>query len=246
MNKKQIIIYGKVNGKRGIVVLGQIHGTVLKGIQCHCECEHSKISHLQSEPNFIVEGCFDCGVIRTYNIYTEEVKTVFECKPYRLCPALDDSLLVMYWKNGWFISQIQWQKEIEKFHVTQSIQIVNQAIRMMCYVPKRDIVVLTSWSPKHIRAINMNDGLQLWEVSGMVAERNIDPWRLCCDPSGYFFVCDHANDRILVLDGGPSELLQVLLKEVDTGAIYNVHWHDIQPHLTVFHETAISCFKVTW
>ena len=93
----------------------------------------------------------------------------------------------------------------------------------MCFVPKHDVLVLTSWSPKHIRAIKMSDGLHLWEVVGEVSEGVIDPWGLCSDPSGHVYVCDNANDRILLFDGGSGELLQVLLKEVDTGEVYNVH-----------------------
>ena len=125
----QVIISGPVSKGRGIVVMDRRDGTMLKTLKCHCECEGSNvsrnISQLRCEPNYIMEGCFYCGVITTYNITTSAVKSVFTRKPYRMCPCLEDSLLVMYWKNGWFVAQLEWQKESETFEVKRLYSYTN-------------------------------------------------------------------------------------------------------------------------
>ena len=243
----QLIMYGELGQETGIIVMNRGDGSVLTRIRRACQHNALSMCNSSTAPNHIIEACFYCSEIRTYHMETEDANTIYHCKPYRMCPGPDGSLLVMYCKNEWFVSQFEWDKDNRRgqIQVTRSIKILNQAVGTMSYVRQNDAIVVTSWSPKHVRAISLNDGSTLWEVSGEVAGKDIDPWGVCCDSTGHIYVGDTANSRVLLLDSQSGEVLQVVLNEKNVHKVHNISWVSSQPCLTVFHDNGITCFNVS-
>ena len=159
--KNQLVMYGVAGQETGITVMDRGNGSVLMRVKRACQHDALSMCDSSTAPGQILEACFDCSEIRTYHVETKDVKTIYHCKPYRMCPGPDGSLLVMYYKDEWFLSQFEWDKRGGQIQVVRSVKIVNQAIGAMCYVRQHDAIVVTSWSPKHVRAISLKDGSTL-------------------------------------------------------------------------------------
>ena len=196
-----------------ITILDQT-GNVIKEITSECprRCyhyEYRQVTEHPADPNFIVESCELCCIIRSYNIHNGEGKTICKCKPLTMCVGPDQTLLVLDDKKQ--LLKLQWNKEKKQLELTTSIQTnvtLSTDYNRMCYVKKQNICVFTLHRPHSVTAVKHTDGSTLWEVSGQINGRMIKPTGVTCDDLGCVYVVDRESGRLLIFDSLEGMFLQ--------------------------------------
>ncbi len=91
---------------------------------------------------------------------------------------------------------------------------------------------LSSWEDNKIQAINPNATI-IWEVTGKCEGEEINPNGMCADDSGYIYVADGANNRVLQISS-VGKIERCLFHT--EGYVNDVKWLEMNKKLLVFHD----------
>ena len=191
----------------------------------------------------MIEACSSCGVIQRYDIQTSESKITYKkCKPLCICKGPRSSLFVLAQEGD--LLQLGRKQNESEMKLIRRIDTKEKLINHMCYIENSHLLVLTT--DKQIQAINPENGLVIWKFTQDVDKKKLNPNGLCFSPNGQIFVADGWNERLIVLNGETGELIQVMLKDEETGWIYDVFWIRHPPQLILLHENhrTISVYNV--
>ena len=231
-SRDQLVIRGQSYGSDEQFICTMARRAGNKAAEIKSECHHRFcpiIEHLV-DPDFILEACFECGEIRSYNINTAESKTVYSgCKPRRICKGPEGSVFVIDKTDG--LLQLEWRKEKEELDLVHRIQTGMKNAWGICYMEQYKILVITSYH--NIKAINPETGSVLWEFTQDEEGKKLFPREVCCDVDGRIYVADGTNEQLIVLNDMTGELIQVLLK--DKYWVFDMCWTSFPPQLTVCH-----------
>ena len=210
----QIILTGEKHDEQVITIRDEMTGNVVKEITSKCPELHEHFLYRQvtehpTDSNYIIESCPLCRTIRSYNVHSGDEKIIFDtCKPVTMCAGPDQTLLVLDDKKQ--LLQLQWNKENTQLELIDSVKtdvkVHHYAVsNRMCYVKQQNICVFTSYHFHSIAAVKCSAGSTLWEVSGEINGRKIEPDGVTCDDIGRVYVPDGGRSRLLVFgsfDGG--------------------------------------------
>ena len=210
----------------------------IKSECCHISCP---IIEHPVDPNFILEACSKCKVIRSYNIITAESKTVFTgYKPWKVCKGPESSVFVIIVVGE--LLQLKWRKEKEELELVHRIHTSVDYAWGICYMEQFNILVITS--NYNIKAVNPVTGSVVWQFTQDVEGDELDPRGVCCDMDGRIYMVDGYNYWLILLNGETGEVMQILLKDVQTRRIHDVCWTSSPPQLTVLQENHFSTYNV--
>ena len=228
-----------------MVVKDLQEGNTFRDITPWCNHNHSCcISAHPTVPTYIVETCWWCDVVRSYsfNVNDNTISDFMGLKPDKLCSSPGHTLLVMD-TNG-FLSQLCWDDVRQQFNVAHTLETNLTYVSRMCCVKCYEILVATSTSSNRIAAIELNNGIPLWDTGNEVNGEKIVPAGLCSDDSGFVYVADNKQSWLIVLDGASGERMKVLSLR-PRGYIWDVCWTTSKPHLIILRDDSISCYDVT-
>ena len=243
-SRDQLVIRGQSYGSDEQFICTMARQTGNKTAQFKSKCCHMfcPIMEHPVDPNFILEACGTCEVIRSYNVITSESNTICTgCKLISACKGPESSVFVID-REGELL-QLEWREDREKRKTVHRIQTgVKFALGMwstygMCYMEQSNILVFTF--DHSIEAINPGTGSVVWQFTQNVEGKKLDLCGVCCDLDGRLYLADGKNKRLIVLNGKTGGLLQVLLKDDETGGVYGVCWMSSPPQLTVHHVASI-------
>ena len=240
----QKILLASSKEKRCIRIVDKEMGNKLVNITSLCHHSGSLVMEHPTDPDYVLEACSSCGMIRCYKINNAESKTVYKgCKPLCICKGPDGSVFVMAQKGE--LLQLKWDDQRKQLELVLKTKTDETLVNGMCLIEEYNTLVLTS--TKYIKALNPMSGAVLWEFSQEVERKKLNPHGLCCDMDGRVYIADGWNERLIVLKGESGELKQVLLTDKNTGWIRDVHWINPPPQLTVFHGKLqrVSNYNVT-
>ena len=240
-SKDQLVIRGDSYGSREQLIWTVTRQTGNKTAQFKPECCHifCPIIEHPVDPNFALEVCRWCEVIRSYNINTTETKTVCAgYKPWTICRGPEGSVFVID-KTGALL-QLEWRPEKEELELVHRIQTSEEPGLGICYMEQSNILVMVS--DQNIKAINPETGSVVSEFTQDVEGKKLDLRGVSYDLNGRIYVADGHNERLVVLNGETREVIQVSLK--DEGWVFDVCWTSSPPQLTVLHGFYCSTYNV--
>ena len=246
--QKQILARIEVNDRFFIRVLDIFARTEVSSV-ISSDCNHRSsciITH-PSYSHFVLEGCDLCGLIRNYNIHTEECSIVYTgWRPGRICHGPTSCILV---QDGCFFSQspavfkLKWEKEERQLYIDH-VCIKDGMIQKLCYVESLNILVTISCH-KEIKAVKLDSNNPVWKLSGEVSGHVIKPDALTTDAEGNIYVSDGANNRILTINALTGNVMSILLlAEEGKGPIRSLFWSDTEPNLTMIRKDKISTYNI--
>ena len=211
-------------------------------------CGHSCCPIIEHpvNPDFILEACSECEVIRSYDINTAESKTIYAgYKALMLCKGPEGYMFAADRQGELLL--LLWREEKEELVVAEKIQIQTdmQYVRRICYIERSKILVITSHH--NIKAINPETGSIRWEFTQDVDDRELDPRGVSYDLDGRVYVADGTNGSIMVLKGETGQLIQVHCMDESMGWLYDVCWTKDPPQLYVHHGDpyVVSTYNIT-
>ena len=87
------------------------------------KCEHTLCPIIDHpvDPDVILEGCFECGVIRSYNMNIAAGSKIVhkECEPLRMCKGPEGSVFVIDEQGE--LLQLKWKEEKEELKLVHRI-----------------------------------------------------------------------------------------------------------------------------
>ena len=117
----ELVVYIRiaVAGTFYIRVLNRPTGALIREIrpQCQHDCFHCLIRH-PADLNCVLESCWDCRVIRSYNLKTGKCNVVlFQFCTYRTCDGPGGTILSFGFNK---LSQLQWNEQEQKLQVVKT------------------------------------------------------------------------------------------------------------------------------
>ena len=107
--ENQLLMYGETDSKMHILAFNPSTGAFIDDIKSlcdHCYCCTSNICRNPMDDDCVQETCARCRKIRSYNINTDEIRTVFNRKRIEaLCLGPDNTVLGVE-ENG-FMYQLE-------------------------------------------------------------------------------------------------------------------------------------------
>ena len=240
LNKiNQSFIRGWNGGAFCIKSYDRKNSRVINEIKCHCDhglvssciCEHPV------DPDVVLETCWECGKIRSYNMNTGKSADIYtESAVTAICTGPAGSILGVGEQGR--ITKFRLKNNCEELELVHSVETNIRAARYMCYVEQRNTLFLSTI--RQICAVAVRDGSIIWKFN----HHDIDPSGLCHEEGR---ICV-ANDRggVVTFDSRNGKLLQQLIQDVV--CCRDVFWTSAQPQLTVLHskglERIVSTFYV--
>ena len=217
----QLLVRVKIGTKYCIRVIHRLTGNQINEIAS--KCDHYKVcvnKHPRDE-DIVLENCFSCGEIHTYNVHTAKSISVHKGPEIRImCCGPAGSLLAVDKKlNG--LLKLDWpnvQSHEPQVICRVNVPANNKGFLGFCYVECQNILICTSRDPVsdadyEISAVKLEDGTILWRLFGPVDGIIIKPLCIACDQEGNAYVTDKATNRILKIDSLTGQVLGVLLFE---------------------------------
>ena len=218
--------------KKNIKVLERRTGQTIFKFTSACRHFHCVIIEHPGDPKFMLEACWECGEIRSYNINTGAcIITYIACKPRNICKG-QGSCSYLSSEEGQIL-KLQSTKEKGEIELVSRIHTHETSTHKLCYTERHRALVLSS--TKYMIGLNPVQGHVLWHFQKDVEGKRLNVNGLCCDRDGRVYVADGGNERLIVLNGKTGKLLVVLLKGERTGPIHDVYWTNFSPQLTVLH-----------
>ena len=217
-------------------------GSLIKEIKRQCDhnswiCEHSV------DPDVIIETCPICSKIRTYNMNSSESADIYTGAAVTvICTGPAGSILGA--DNKGRIKLFRWKYNSKELELFYSVKTNIRYVRNMCYIEHIDAVVLSRLSSHQVCAVQLHDGLTLWEFNQKINGRGIEPCGLCHDTDGRIYVVLAGVPDIIILDSRTGKLLQHLIEDVELCC--DICWTNTRPQLTVLHNFGmkISTFNI--
>ena len=152
-SRDQLVIRGQSYGSDEQFICTMARQTGKKMAQFKSKCCHifCPIMEHPADPNFILEACGTCEVIRSYNIITAESKTIYTgCKPLSFCKGPEGSVFVTDGEGE--LLQLEWREDREEPRLIHRVQTGVVYALGMCYMEQSNILVFTF--NHSIKAIN--------------------------------------------------------------------------------------------
>ena len=122
-NSNRIVLRGRMNEQPYIVEKDIQTGNTSKTITPWCHHNHSCniLSH-PKEPSCIIEACWWCDVVRSYNLnhHGNTIENFMGIKPENICSGPQSTVLVMD-ING-LLSQLSWSNGGKHFNVIHTLE----------------------------------------------------------------------------------------------------------------------------
>ena len=265
--QKQILARVKADDGFSIRVLDRFGRQGLLAIPSACSHSSAFIMAHHSEPNFALEGCPWCGVIRNYNINTGQCTFL---------PKLDDAIMYLgkdivtplhfpgyvmlrivgtrdvypfqsenELSNPFYFKQciLKLDKEQQHLEINKSLKFGEKSIHKCYYFDRLDMLLVIS-EDKEIEAIKFGSESPTWKLSE-VGGHVFEPDALTSDSEGNVYVGDGANNRILKINGLTGDVIGVfLLEKENTMPIHSLFWSDTEPNLTLIREDRIITYNI--
>ena len=144
-SRNQLMCYEVVRGTNYITVMDRHNGVIARRIQMKCK-HWCSINELPGNPNYVLETCCKCEVIRAYDISTGTGKSVLkQCKVLRICSGPGQSLIGITPRADYYALQLQWNKDKEELSIVTDVPTQLQYLRELCYIEKYDLLVSLFW-----------------------------------------------------------------------------------------------------
>ena len=131
-------------------------GNTTAQIASQCHCRLCPMMRYPDNPDFILETCARCKVIRRYNINTAESEIVYEgCKPWKVCEGPEGSVFVIDVEGELLL--LEWREEKKELELVHRKQTGVETAYGISYMEQFNILVITS--RQNIKAIKPKNGI---------------------------------------------------------------------------------------
>ena len=243
----QILVRTEVDDKFYIRVMNRLSGEVSSEFPSKCDHFFASLIAHPTDEGFVLEGCFNCQVIRNYNIHNAHCNIVYEGYLFhKMCRGPTGSIL-------WFdysvhqsphvgISIVKWDKEHQKLYL-------EGRLILMCYNEFFGMLV-GRFKDNEIKAVKFEsegDTLKLsdpiWKLPREVDGLVIKPGAFTSDKKGNVYIGDGANNRILMINSLTGTVQSIFhLEEGNREWIGDLFWSDTEPNLIVRRGERISSY----
>ena len=244
-SRNQLYIHGEVENKGfHIRWFDRNNGCLIKEIKCQCYhtvftgsiCEHPL------DPNVILETCYECQKIRSYDMNTGRSADIYTgAGVWAICTGPAGTILGADVVGH--ILQFRWKDDGEDLELVQSVKTSIADVQYMCHDEQNNVVFLSGWHPGRVCAVKLSDGATLWEFNQKINREDIKPFGLCHDADGRIYIVVR-NGGIITIDSRSGKLLQHLH---NVSLCYDICWISASPQLTLLHgwsSTVIRTFEV--
>ena len=244
----QLLIRVKERRKYWIRVLDRQTGDLINRIPSMCNHDRVRVIKHSRHVDCMLENCFTCGEIRSYNINMTEILRVHKGpENIIMCCGPTGSLLVVDKKlSGLF--KLDWSDDLSvepQVAYKGKFPTKNTKFVRFHYTERYDVLICIS-KDEEIVALNFENRTVLWRLFGPVECVIIKPKYVTCDTEGNVYVSDLATRRILKINSLTGKVLGVLLFEDEekNEEIQLMRWSNAGPNLTILSATEISTYFV--
>ena len=198
-------------------------------------------------PDYVLERCSTCEVIRSYNIWTGECKIVYTQSAFSyMCGGPNNSILVQdnFHCSPSAVFELKWEKELQELRVTRCVFAEGELLQKFCHVEATNILVIMNEN-KEIKAVKFENKSPIWTLSPVVGSHVIKPDAVSSDTEGNVYVSDGANNKILKLNALTGDIIHiVLLAEENKYQRRRLFWSDTEPKLTTMCGSRIRTYNI--
>ena len=206
------------------------------------QCQHGQlfvcIAKHPTDINCMLESCWECKVIRSYNLNTGKCKVVFsDFWVFSMCEGPGDT---MFTYEFYHLSQLQWNTQKEKLQLVETWQQNTAILNDMCFIKNNNLLVLLHQDK--MKAMTVGEELTtLWESTPD------PPLRLDSAKSDQIehdvYVGDGGNSRILMIDSLTGDILNEFKLE-ESSEQTCVLWSDTDRNLVVHRGNVIANYSI--
>ena len=225
-----------------IRVLNRQSGEMIQEVQSQCNhtLSYPQIHRHPVDPGCVLECCFNCEVIRSYNLNTGNCRVVFSkfCV-FRICDGSGDTILCDAGLRG--ILQLEWNKQENKFHVVNTWQKDMYKLYDMSFIKPYGILVLVYTN--RLEAVKVGDKLvNIWKSFTILDGQKVGRKSITNDDESVY-IGEMGNNSIRVIDSLTGDILNVFHFE-ENGQYIRPVWSNTDPNLTLVRGFTVANYSL--